>query len=67
MGPSSATFSEVLHTSESGLIEATITLYTADKSSQTTDKIVPMHMPDSSDRDRTIPFRAKVYIQRAEQ
>ncbi len=60
VGPASEEFSKALNESKTGVVEASIMLYTLD------NQPVRMHIPDSNDRDKSIPFRAKVYIQRAE-
>lgn len=65
IAPITEAFSEALHKSDSGMIEATVTLYTEDKDNQSPDKSVTMHSPESGNPDKAIPFRARIYIQRA--
>lgn len=66
IGPSSKEFSEWLAKSESGTLEATITLYTASKDLRTTADLLPMHVPVSGNKNKSLPFKATVTIIRAE-
>jgi|GEM_PF-3444249 hypothetical protein len=65
VGPSSKEFSEALAKSGTGVVEATITLYTESKDEQTNASSILMHSPVSGNKDKSIPFKAKVTIQRA--
>jgi hypothetical protein len=67
VGPTSNEFAEFLDKSETGLVEATIKLYTKDKDQQLDANAVLMHVPEQGNKDNTIPFSANVTIQRAEQ
>lgn len=65
LGPATKEFSEALAKSDTGVVEATITLYTQSKDEQAGASSIPMHVPVSGNKDKSLPFKAKVTIQRA--
>ncbi len=67
VGPTTKEFAEFLDKSDTGLVEAEITLYTGDKDNQSALTAVPMHVPEKGKPDQTTAFGATVTIQRAEE